>query len=232
MRRSLGLPDGVAHLTPNELISAILIAPVDLIFNGGVGTFVKASSETHSAAGDKANDRFEVNGGQLRARCVAEGGNLGFTQLGRIEYAQTGGRINTDFIDNSAGVDTSDHEVNIKILLSDQVASGRLGREERDALLASMTDEVAQLVLAHNLDQNLALSNSELRSSRLMGLGAHLARREAAERRGERRPECARAGQGDSHGKETPKTRMEHLRCGVIGAKRRKSGKLALIYDV
>ncbi len=169
VRRSLGLPDGVAHLTPNELISAILTAPVDLIFNGGVGTFVKASSETHAAAGDKANDPVRVNGGQMRARCVAEGGNLGFTQLGRIEYAQTGGRINTDFIDNSAGVDTSDHEVNIKILLSDQVASGRLEREERDALLASMTDEVAQLVLAHNLDQNLALSNSELRSSRLMG---------------------------------------------------------------
>lgn len=169
VRQALGLPEGTHQLAPNDLVSAILAAPVDLVFNGGVGTFVKASSESHAAAGDKANDAVRVNGCQLRARCVAEGGNLGFTQLGRIEYAQSGGRINTDFIDNSAGVDTSDHEVNIKILLADEMASGRLGRAERDELLASMTDEVAQLVLAHNLDQNLALSNSELRSSRLMG---------------------------------------------------------------
>jgi len=169
VRAALGLADAVTSLRPNELISAILTAPVDLVFNGGVGTYVKAVTETHAMVGDKANDAVRVDGGRLRARCVAEGGNLGCTQLGRVEYARTGGRINTDFIDNSAGVDTSDHEVNIKILLSGPVASGQLTVPERDELLASMTDEVAQLVLAHNLDQNLALSNSELRSERLMG---------------------------------------------------------------
>ncbi|MBU3977543.1 NAD-glutamate dehydrogenase [Propionicimonas sp.] len=169
VRQALGLPATTDHLPPNELITAILTAPVDLVFNGGVGTYVKAFAETHAAVGDKANDALRVDGVQLRARCVAEGGNLGCTQLGRIEYARAGGRINTDFIDNSAGVDTSDHEVNIKILLADRVAGGYLSLAERDELLASMTDEVAQLVLAHNLDQNLALSNSELRSERLMG---------------------------------------------------------------
>jgi glutamate dehydrogenase len=169
VRKRLGLAADVTALRPNELIAAMLTAPVDLLFNGGVGTFVKASTETHAAAGDKANDGVRVDGRQLRARCVCEGGNLGLTQLGRVEYARTGGRINTDFIDNSAGVDTSDHEVNIKILLADQVASGRLTVAERDELLASMTDEVASLVLAHNADQNLALSNAELSSLRLDG---------------------------------------------------------------
>jgi glutamate dehydrogenase len=169
IRQALGLPDSTEQLAPNELISAILRAPVDLVFNGGVGTYVKAAGETHAAAGDKANDPVRVDGGQLRARCVAEGGNLGCTQLGRIEYAKAGGRINTDFIDNSAGVDTSDHEVNIKILLSDQVSSGVLTLAERDELLASMTDEVARLVLAHNFDQNLALANADFRSERLAG---------------------------------------------------------------
>ncbi len=169
VRTALGLSGAVQHLTPSELISAILTAPVDLVFNGGVGTYVKASSETHVSVGDKANDALRVDGSALRARCVSEGGNLGCTQLGRIEYARAGGRINTDFIDNSAGVDTSDHEVNIKILLADPVASGILPLADRDVLLASMTDEVAQLVLAHNLDQNLALSNSEFRAERLMG---------------------------------------------------------------
>ncbi len=169
VRAALGLPEHVARLTPNELVSAVLRAPVDLLFNGGVGTFVKASVEPHSAAGDKANDPVRVDGSQLRARCVAEGGNLGFTQLGRIEYARGGGRINTDFIDNSAGVDTSDHEVNIKILLAPEVAAGRLSTAERDELLAGMTDEVAQLVLAHNFDQNLALANSMYRRVALAG---------------------------------------------------------------
>jgi glutamate dehydrogenase len=169
VRTALGLGDAVTSLTPNDLISAILCAPVDLLFNGGIGTYVKASTETHAAAGDKANDGVRVDGRQLRARCVVEGGNLGCTQLGRIEYAQAGGRINTDFIDNSAGVDTSDHEVNIKILLAPEVAGGRLGGEDRDVLLASMTDEVSRLVLAHNFDQNVALANSEFRSQRLTG---------------------------------------------------------------
>ncbi len=167
MRRALGLADQVVHLTPNELISAILRAPVDLLFNGGVGTFVKASSETSAHVGDKANDGLRVDGCELRARCVAEGGNLGFTQAGRIEYAQAGGRINTDFIDNSAGVDTSDHEVNIKILLAS--APNPLTGAERQQLLASMTDEVAALVLSHNFDQNLALANAMYRRFRLAG---------------------------------------------------------------
>ena len=114
-RRALGIE--AEALTPNELIRAILAAPVDLLWNGGIGTFVKASTESHLAVGDKANDALRIDGRDVRARVVGEGGNLGFTQKGRIEYALAGGRINTDAIDNSAGVDCSDHEVNIKILL-------------------------------------------------------------------------------------------------------------------
>ena len=130
-------------MTPAELMKAILQAPVDLLWNGGIGTYVKAASETDADAGDKANDAIRVNGRDLRAQCVGEGGNLGLTQLGRIEYAERGGRLNTDFIDNSAGVDTSDHEVNIKILLDRVVADGDLTEKQRNALLAAMTDEVA-----------------------------------------------------------------------------------------
>ena len=160
MRTALGLAKTVEALTPAELISACLKAPVDLLWNGGIGTYVKAAAESNAAVGDKANDGLRVNGADLRARCVGEGGNLGLTQLGRIEYVQCGGRINTDFVDNSAGVDTSDYEVNIKILLRNEVAAGRLTPADRDALLASMTDEVAELVLAHNYDQNLAVANA------------------------------------------------------------------------
>ena len=122
---------------------AILKAPVDLLWNGGIGTYVKASTESHAEVGDKANDAIRVDGNELRVRCVGEGGNLGLTQRGRIEYARAGGRINTDSIDNSAGVDTSDHEVNIKILLDRVVADGDLTDKQRNALLATMTDEVA-----------------------------------------------------------------------------------------
>ena len=167
--KALGLDAQVTHLVPADLIRAILQAPVDLLFNGGIGTYVKGSDESHAEVGDRANDAIRVDGGQVRARCVVEGGNLGWTQLGRIEYASTGGRINTDFIDNSAGVDTSDHEVNLKILLADALAAGRLRPEERNPLLASMTDEVAHLVLSHNIDQNLALSNSQSRAAELAG---------------------------------------------------------------
>jgi len=169
VRRALGLAEGVTELTPNEMIRAILLAPVDLLFNGGIGTYVKGTGQLHAEVGDKANDAIRVNGAQVRARCVGEGGNLGWTQPGRVEFAAKGGRINTDFIDNSAGVDTSDHEVNLKILLSDALATGRLAPAERDPLLASMTDEVAELVLRHNVDQNVALSNSESRSVELAG---------------------------------------------------------------
>ena len=147
-----------ATFTPAELISVILRAPVDLLWNGGIGTYVKASSESHADVGDRANDGLRVNGADLRCRMVGEGGNLGFTQLGRVEYAQAGGLIYTDAIDNSAGVDCSDHEVNIKILLGLAMEEGRLTLEERDALLASMTDDVAELVLDDNRAQTLALA--------------------------------------------------------------------------
>jgi glutamate dehydrogenase len=160
MRQALGLDDQVTSLTPPQLLNAILKAPVDLLWNGGIGTYVKSSAEPHTAAGDKANDAIRVDGSELRCRCVGEGGNLGLTQLGRIEYARNGGRINTDFIDNSAGVDTSDHEVNIKILLDAVVARGELEAEARNELLASMTDEVGALVLADNYQQNVALANA------------------------------------------------------------------------
>ena len=160
IRTALALDDGVTRMTPAELMRAILLAPVDLLWNGGIGTYVKAASETNADAGDKANDAIRVDGGQLRVRCVGEGGNLGCTQRGRIEYALNGGRINTDFIDNSAGVDTSDHEVNLKILLDRVVADGDLTGKQRNELLASMTDEVATLVLRDNYDQNIALANA------------------------------------------------------------------------
>lgn len=160
VRAVLGLADDVLHLTPAELMRAILLAPVDLLWNGGIGTYVKASTETDADAGDKSNDAIRVDGGELRVRCVGEGGNLGFTQQGRVEYALAGGRINTDFIDNSAGVDTSDHEVNLKILLDRVVAAGDLTGKQRNELLASMTDEVAEQVLRDNYDQNIALANA------------------------------------------------------------------------
>jgi glutamate dehydrogenase len=146
------------HLTPTALITAILKAPVDLIYNGGIGTYVKAKAEPHAAVGDRANDALRVNGRDLRCKVVVEGGNLGCTQLGRIEYALAGGRINTDAIDNSGGVDTSDHEVNIKILLGLTVADGRLTLAQRDTQLAAMTDEVAALVLRDNYFQTQVLS--------------------------------------------------------------------------
>jgi len=147
-----------AQVTPNELIRAMLRAPVDLLWNGGIGTYVKAQRESHLQVGDKGNDAVRVDGRELRAKVVGEGGNLGFTQLGRIEYAEAGGRLNTDAIDNSAGVDCSDHEVNIKILLNDLVAAGDLTVKQRDKLLAEMTDEVAALVLRDNYQQTQALS--------------------------------------------------------------------------
>ncbi len=170
MRAVFDIPAEVTELSPAEMIRSILTAPVDLLFNGGVGTYVKAARETNADVGDKANDTVRVNGAALRARCVAEGGNLGLTQLGRIEYAAAGGRINTDFIDNSAGVDTSDHEVNIKILLADEVAAGRLSAQQRNDVLAAMTDEVAELVLANNDQQNLALANSGAQAASMAGV--------------------------------------------------------------
>jgi glutamate dehydrogenase len=170
MRAALAIDKSVEALTPAELIRACLRAPVDLLWNGGVGTYVKAITETNDDVGDKANDGLRVDGCELRTKCVAEGGNLGFTQLGRVEYAERGGRINTDFIDNSAGVDTSDHEVNIKILLIGEENADRLSQAVRDELLASMTDEVAELVLKDTYDQNLALANAVYHSVSMVGV--------------------------------------------------------------
>jgi len=155
-RAALGIESD--RLTPTELLSAILKAPVDLLYNGGIGTYVKASTETHADVGDRANDALRIDGRELRCKVVAEGGNLGFTQRGRIEAAQAGVRLNTDAIDNSAGVDTSDHEVNIKILLGLAISDGEMTEKQRNAVLAQMTDDVATLVLRDNYFQTQALS--------------------------------------------------------------------------
>ena len=161
-------------LTPAELISAILRAPVDLLWNGGIGTYVKATSETNFEVGDKANDGVRINASELQCKVVAEGGNLGFTQRARVEFALGGGRINTDAIDNSAGVDTSDHEVNIKILLDGAVRAGRLSLDARNALLAEMTDEVAALVLADNVQQNQTLTIARFQAHNMAGVHQRL----------------------------------------------------------
>ena len=145
-------------LTPAELIRALLRAPVDLLWNGGIGTYVKAGVESDAMVGDRANDPLRVDATEVRARVIGEGANLGMTQRARIEVAQLGGRLNTDFIDNSAGVDCSDHEVNIKILLGDAEAAGDLTRKQRDELLREMTDEVGELVLSDNYLQTQTIT--------------------------------------------------------------------------
>jgi len=162
---ALGIEGGITSMAPAALIHAILTAPVDLLWNGGIGTYVKASTESHLDAGDKANDVLRADGIELRCKVVGEGGNLGFTQRGRIEFARAGGHINTDAIDNSAGVDTSDHEVNIKILLDRAISNGELDVADRNALLAEQTEEVGRLVLRDNYEQNV-----------LLGVGRHGAR--------------------------------------------------------
>src|SRR5450432_1315118 len=156
VQAALGI--AASAMAPIELVNAILKAPVDLLYNGGIGTYVKAQSESHAQVGDRANDALRVNGRELKCKVFAEGGNLGCTQLGRIEYALAGGHINTDAIDNSAGVDTSDHEVNIKILLGLAITEGELTEKQRNTLLAEMTDDVAALVLRDNYFQTQALS--------------------------------------------------------------------------
>ncbi|MDY7528655.1 MULTISPECIES: NAD-glutamate dehydrogenase [unclassified Cryobacterium] len=163
VRAVLGLPENVTHLSPPELLRAILTAPADLLYNGGIGTYVKASTETAAQVGDKANDAIRVDGRDLRVKVVGEGGNLGLTQRGRIEAALAGVLLNTDAIDNSAGVDCSDHEVNIKIFVDRMVAAGRLSAEERPGFLAAMTDEVGRLVLEDNVDQNILLLNDRVK---------------------------------------------------------------------
>ncbi|KJK57656.1 NAD-glutamate dehydrogenase [Saccharothrix sp. ST-888] len=181
VRAALGIEE--TRLTPAELMKAILQAPVDLFWNGGIGTYIKAVTETNAEVGDKANDAIRVNGAQVRARVVGEGGNLGCTQLGRVEYAATGGPegtggwINTDAIDNSAGVDTSDHEVNIKILLNQVVADGDMTIKQRNALLAEMTDEVGHLVLRNNYAQNVVLANAVKQAHSLVNVHSRMINR-------------------------------------------------------
>ncbi|MBC7905441.1 MAG: NAD-glutamate dehydrogenase [Rhodospirillaceae bacterium] len=211
MRKCFGIETDA--MTPTDLIKRLLTQPVDLLFFGGIGTYVKSSHEGHTDVGDRANDALRVDGGKLKAKVVGEGANLGVTQLGRMEFALNGGRINTDAIDNSAGVDTSDHEVNIKILLNDLVAAGDLTPKQRDTVLAGMTAEVAALVLRDNYLQTQALSvmeaqgpdllDSQGRFMRLLEKAARLDRaieflpdeealtERAAKRRGLVRPELA-----------------------------------------
>jgi len=172
--RLLGLKE--TRATPPQVVQAILRLPVDLLWNGGIGTYVKASSESHEEVGDRANNAVRVNGRDLRCKIIGEGGNLGLTQLGRIEYAQNGGRCNTDFIDNSGGVECSDREVNIKILLSEAISAGELRRPARNRLLERMTDEIAELVLRTNAQQAQAIGVLASRSVECSNKNASLLR--------------------------------------------------------
>jgi glutamate dehydrogenase len=172
VRAALGIDDDVTEMAPPSLIKAILQAPVDLLFNGGIGTYIKAESESDADVGDRANDPVRVNANQVRAKVIGEGGNLGVTALGRVEFDLSGGRINTDAMDNSAGVDCSDHEVNIKILIDSLVTAGKIKIEDRKQLLESMTDEVAQLVLTDNEDQNDLIGTSRANAASLLPVHA------------------------------------------------------------
>lgn len=156
------------ELTPEQLIQAILKSPVDLLWNGGIGTYIKSTDELHTDVGDRANDGLRVNGKDLQCKVIGEGGNLGVTQLGRIEYTRHGGRMNTDFIDNSAGVDCSDKEVNIKIALKEAISNKSLDEQNRNDLLEKMTDNVSDLVLYDNICQAQAITIQELQGHRLV----------------------------------------------------------------
>ncbi len=172
VREALGIEDDVTEMAPPGLVRAILRAPVDLLFNGGIGTYIKAEAESDSDVGDRANDPVRVNANQLRAKVVGEGGNLGVTARGRVEFDLCGGRINTDAMDNSAGVDCSDHEVNIKILIDALITAGKIDPAERTELLESMTDEVGHLVLADNADQNDLIGTSRANAPSLLPVHA------------------------------------------------------------
>jgi glutamate dehydrogenase len=165
-----------ATATPNEVIRAILKSHVDLLWNGGIGTYVKSTAESNSDVGDRTNDAVRIDATELNCKVIGEGGNLGFSQLGRIEFARRGGRLNTDFIDNSAGVNTSDVEVNLKILLNAAVRAKEITRAARDRLLSQMTDEVAALVLRNNYLQGQAISTSEFRSKERLSENASVIR--------------------------------------------------------
>lgn len=172
VRRALGLSDEITEMTPPQLVRALLCAPVDLLFNGGIGTYVKAESESNIDVGDRSNDVVRVNGNQVLAKVIGEGGNLGLTALGRVEYDLAGGRVNTDALDNSAGVDCSDHEVNIKILVDSLITAGKVQPEERTQLLESMTDEVGRLVLTDNAEQNDLMGTSRANAASLLTVHA------------------------------------------------------------
>jgi glutamate dehydrogenase len=182
VRAALGIQDDVTEMAPPNLIRAILQAPVDLLFNGGIGTYIKAEAESDADVGDRANDPVRVNANQVRAKVIGEGGNLGVTARGRVEFDLCGGRINTDAMDNSAGVDCSDHEVNIKILVDALITAGKVDPGERTQLLESMTDEVAQLVLADNADQNDLMGTSRANAPSLLPVHADQIRYLASER--------------------------------------------------
>ncbi|MEV0293961.1 NAD-glutamate dehydrogenase [Nocardia sp. NPDC050710] len=173
-RAVLGLADDVESLSPPELVRAILLAPVGLLWNGGIGTYIKASAESNADVGDKSNDPVRVNGNQLRVKVIGEGGNLGATALGRIEFCRNGGKMNTDALDNSAGVDCSDHEVNIKVLLDGVVSGGLLPEPERNPLLASMTDAVARMVLRDNVSQNFLMGISRFEAPDMLNVHQRL----------------------------------------------------------
>jgi hypothetical protein len=183
MRTILGIDATVNALPVDELISAILAAPVDLLWNGGIGTYVKAARESQADVGDRSNDAVRIDAPRLRARVVGEGGNLGLTQAARIEYSLGGGLVNTDFIDNSAGVDTSDHEVNIKILLAGAIRAGVIPATARHQLLNDMTDEVAALVLRHNYGQNMALAAARSQASSLLHVHSRYLRKLVRDKR-------------------------------------------------
>ncbi|MBV9352345.1 MAG: NAD-glutamate dehydrogenase, partial [Mycobacterium sp.] len=172
VRAALGIDDDVTEMAPPNLVRAILKAPVDLLYNGGIGTYVKAEMQSDADVGDRSNDPVRVNANQVRAKVIAEGGNLGVTSLGRVEFDLCGGRINTDALDNSAGVDCSDHEVNIKILIDSLVIAGKVKSEDRTDLLMSMTDEVGRLVLADNADQNDLMGTSRANAASLLPVHA------------------------------------------------------------
>ena len=182
VRTALGIEDDVDELPPPELLRRILKAPVDLLFNGGIGTYIKAETESDADVGDRANDMIRVNGNQVRAKVIGEGGNLGVTSLGRVEFDLAGGRINTDALDNSAGVDCSDHEVNIKILIDALVSTGKVRPEDRTNLLLSMTDEVGDLVLVDNKDQNDLMGTSRANAASLLSVHARQIKDLEAER--------------------------------------------------
>ena len=234
---ALGLPGTTSMMTPPELLQAILRAPVDLIYNGGIGTYIKASSETHGEVGDKANDPIRINGNEVRARIIAEGGNLGVTQLGRIEAALGGVLLNTDAIDNSAGVDCSDHEVNIKIFIDRMIATGRMAASERTGFLHSLTDEVARLVLKNNRDQNTLLHNDRAlvldwspgfeRTMDWLENASDLDRR-AGRTAGHRTAPCAAAERQRPHGTRTVRAGgvREDRTCQGAERKRRRRGSL------